>query len=105
VTDESDSQLKKQYDPRILTLFDINSDSSDDDEKVSDSIRVKREFDSKIIDLSGECFFVQPHLSVDRAQFRIIIESGIQTRRSFGLLSVQCATGLIKPFLTTIRRS
>jgi hypothetical protein len=105
VIDESDLQFEKLDDPRISILFDINIDSSDDDENDKDSIRIKRELHSNTIDLSGECPFLPPKRSVGRGKFRIIIESGIQTRRTFGLLSVQCATGFIKPLLTTIRRS
>jgi hypothetical protein len=52
VIDESDSQHEKQDDPRISTLFGIKIDSSDDPRNASDSIRVKCEFDSNVIDES-----------------------------------------------------
>jgi hypothetical protein len=52
VIDESDLQSRKQYDPRISTVFGIKIDSSDDSENTSDSIRVKCEFDSNVIDES-----------------------------------------------------
>jgi hypothetical protein len=40
---------KKHFDPRISTLFGIKIDGSDEYENASDSIRVKREFDSNVI--------------------------------------------------------
>jgi hypothetical protein len=52
VIDESDSQYQKQCDPRISTFLGIKIDSSDEYENVSDSIRVKCEFDSNVIDES-----------------------------------------------------
>jgi hypothetical protein len=52
VIDESDLQDEKHFDPRISTFFGIKIDSSDEDENVSDSIRVNREFDSNVIDES-----------------------------------------------------
>jgi hypothetical protein len=52
VIDESDSQEKKQFDPRISTFLAIKIDSSDEDENASDSIRVNREFDSNVINES-----------------------------------------------------
>jgi hypothetical protein len=52
VIDESDLQDEKQDDPRISTLLGIKIDSSDENENVSDSIRVKCEFDSNLIDES-----------------------------------------------------
>jgi hypothetical protein len=52
VIDESDLQHKKHADPRISTLLGIKIDSSDDHENANDSIRVKCEFDSNVIDES-----------------------------------------------------
>jgi hypothetical protein len=52
VIDESDSQYEKHFDPRISTVRGITIDSSDDHKNASDSIRVKREFDSNLIDES-----------------------------------------------------
>jgi hypothetical protein len=52
VIDESDIQDEKHFDPRSSTLFGIMIDSSDEYENASDSIRVKREFDSNVIDES-----------------------------------------------------
>jgi hypothetical protein len=49
---ESDLQYEKQFDPRISTLLGIKIDRSDEDENVSDSICVNREFDSNVIDES-----------------------------------------------------
>jgi hypothetical protein len=105
VIDESDLQDEKHFDPRISTFRGFMIDSSDDFENNSDSIRVKRQFDSNTIDLSAPGSFVMPNLSAGRAQFRKIIESGIQTHRISVLLSPQCVTVLIEPFLTTTRRS
>jgi hypothetical protein len=50
--DESDSQSEKHFDPTISTLRGIKIDSSDEDENANDSIRIKREFDSNVIDES-----------------------------------------------------
>jgi hypothetical protein len=51
--DESDLQVKKHSDPRILTFLGIKIDSrSDEYENTSNSIRVKCEFDSNVIDES-----------------------------------------------------
>jgi hypothetical protein len=47
VIDESDLQDAKQNEPRISTLNGIKIETSDDDENADDSIRVRREFDSK----------------------------------------------------------
>jgi hypothetical protein len=52
VIDESDLQNEKQFDSRISTLLGIKIDSSDENENASDSIRVKCEFDSNVIDES-----------------------------------------------------
>jgi hypothetical protein len=52
VIDESDLQFEKHLDPRISTFLGIKIDWSDDDENVSDAIRVKCEFDSNVIDES-----------------------------------------------------
>jgi hypothetical protein len=52
VSDESDLHHEKHSDPRISTVLGINIDSSDEDENASDSIRIKREFDSNMIDES-----------------------------------------------------
>jgi hypothetical protein len=48
VIDESDLQCKKQFDSRISIFLGTKIDSSDESENVSDSIRVKCEFDSNI---------------------------------------------------------
>jgi hypothetical protein len=52
VIDESDLQDEKHFDPRISIFLGIKIDSSDEYENASDSIRVKREFDSNAIDES-----------------------------------------------------
>jgi hypothetical protein len=52
---------KKHFDPRISTFLGIKIDSSDENDNPSDSIRVKREFDSNTIDLSAPGFFFQCH--------------------------------------------
>jgi hypothetical protein len=54
VIDESDSQCEKHFDPRISTFLGIKIDSSDDSENTFDSIRVKCEFDSNVIDESEQ---------------------------------------------------
>jgi hypothetical protein len=59
VIDESDSQDEKQFEPRISTFRGIMIDSSDEYENASDSIRVKREFDSNVIDESDLQFAKQ----------------------------------------------
>jgi hypothetical protein len=46
---ESDFQSKKHFDPRIWTLLGIKIDSNDELKNVSDSIRVKHEFNSNKI--------------------------------------------------------
>jgi hypothetical protein len=57
VIDESDLQYEKHFDPRISTLLGIKIDSSDENENTSDSIRIKHEFNSNIIDLNAPpCF-------------------------------------------------
>jgi hypothetical protein len=48
--DESDVQSEKQFDPRISTFLGIKIDSSDEKENAFHSIRVKREFDSNVMD-------------------------------------------------------
>jgi hypothetical protein len=98
--DESDSQHEKHFDPRTSTFLGIKIDSSDENENASDSIRVKCEFDSNTIDLSGTLTS-----SIGRCRFRKIIEFGIQTRRIFVLPSEQSVTALIEPPPTTSRRS
>jgi hypothetical protein len=50
--DESNPHPGKHLQQRISTFFGINIDSNDDCENASDSIRVKREFDSNVIDES-----------------------------------------------------
>jgi hypothetical protein len=50
VIDESDLQDEKHSDPRISTFLGIKIDSSDENKNASDSIRIKREFDSNVID-------------------------------------------------------
>jgi hypothetical protein len=50
VIDESDSQYEKHFEQSISTSFRITIDWSDDPENASDSIRVKCEFDSNVID-------------------------------------------------------
>jgi hypothetical protein len=49
VTDESDVQCEKHSGPRISTFLGIKIDLSDERENASDSIRVKCEFDSNIM--------------------------------------------------------
>jgi hypothetical protein len=80
VIDESESQCEKHFDSRISTFLGIKIDRSDEYENVSDSIRVKYEFDSNTIDLSDSCCFPMSNWSVGPRQFREIIEFGIQTR-------------------------
>jgi hypothetical protein len=50
VIGESDVQYEKHSEPRISTFLGIMADSIADDENASDSIRVKREFHSNLID-------------------------------------------------------
>jgi hypothetical protein len=52
VIDESGRQYEKHPDPRISTFLGIKIDFSDELENISDSIRVKCEFDSNVIDES-----------------------------------------------------
>jgi hypothetical protein len=52
VIDESDLQDEKQFDPRISTFLGIKIDWTDEYENTDDSIRVKCEFDSNVIDES-----------------------------------------------------
>jgi hypothetical protein len=52
VSDESEEQYAKHPDRQISTLCGIMIDSSDDLENASDSIRVKQEFDSNVIEES-----------------------------------------------------
>jgi hypothetical protein len=52
VSDESEKQYEKHFDPRISTFLGIKIDRSDEYENASDSIRVKCEFDSNVIDES-----------------------------------------------------
>jgi hypothetical protein len=93
VIDESDLQNEKQFDPRISTLFGIKIDLSDDPENASNSIRVKREFDSKTIHSSS-------HFA-----FRKTIEGGIQACRISETPSSETVTDWTEPRLTTTRRS
>jgi hypothetical protein len=44
--------VKNKFDPRISTFRGIKIDSSDEDANANDSIRVKCEFDSNVIDES-----------------------------------------------------
>jgi hypothetical protein len=69
VIDESDLQFEKHFNPRISTFFGIKIDRSDEDENVSDSIRVKCELDSKKSD------------SIPTWLLRTTIDSGIQIRK------------------------
>jgi hypothetical protein len=105
VIDESDSQHEKHFDPRISTFLGIKIDSSDEHENTFDSIRVKCEFDSNTIDLSGRGLFLMPTGSTCQCQFRKITEFGIQARRISESQIVQRETVLIEPPLTRIRRS
>jgi hypothetical protein len=50
--EESDVQPEKHNEQRISTFRGITIDSSDDDEKAFDSIRVNLELDSNVIDES-----------------------------------------------------
>jgi hypothetical protein len=50
--DESDLQCEKQFGPTMTTLLGIMIDRSDEHETVNDSIRVKCEFDSNVIEES-----------------------------------------------------
>jgi hypothetical protein len=52
VINESDLQFEKHFGLTISTLRGISIDRSDDCQNVSDSIRVKCEFDSNVIDES-----------------------------------------------------
>jgi hypothetical protein len=45
-------EYEKHFDPRISTFPGIKIDPIDEDKNVDDSIRVKREFDSNVIDES-----------------------------------------------------
>jgi hypothetical protein len=93
VIDESELQHEKQDDPRISTLFGIKIDWSDEYENAFDSIRAKREFDSKTI-----------HPSL-QAPFRKTIEDGIQVRRISEMPSSETVTVSTEPRFTTTRRS
>jgi hypothetical protein len=86
-------------------LFRIKIDWSDEYENASDSIRVKREFDSNTIHLSAPRFSPKPNRSIGWGQFRMIIEFGIQANRILVLLGPHCVTVLIEPPFTTTRRS
>jgi hypothetical protein len=50
VIDDSDSQDEKHFESKISTLLEIKIDWIDECENVWDSIRVKCEFDSNVID-------------------------------------------------------
>jgi hypothetical protein len=52
VIDEIDLQFEKHFDPRISTFLGIKIDWSDENENAPDSIRIKCDFDSNIIDES-----------------------------------------------------
>jgi hypothetical protein len=52
VIDESDLQCEKHFDPTISTFRGIKIDWSGADENALDSIRVKCEFDSNVIEES-----------------------------------------------------
>jgi hypothetical protein len=52
VIDESDLHFKKHFEPRISTFRGIMIDESDDPENADDSICVKCESDSNVIDES-----------------------------------------------------
>jgi hypothetical protein len=52
VIDESDLQCEKHFDPRISTSLGITIDWSDEYENACNSIRVKCESDSNVIDES-----------------------------------------------------
>jgi hypothetical protein len=92
VIDESDLQYEKQDDPRISTFLGIKIDWSDENENAYDSIRVNREFDSKIMNWS----FLYP--------LRITIEFGIQEREISGRFQGDAVTVLTEPSSTTTRR-
>jgi hypothetical protein len=59
-------QKKKHPDPRISTFLGIKIDRSDERENASDSIRVKSEFDSNVIDESDSQFakHFDPRISI-----------------------------------------
>jgi hypothetical protein len=65
----SDLHRTKHDDPTISTLLGITSDSSDENENASDSIRVNREFDSNEIDVSDlhQEKHDEPRISMSRA--------------------------------------
>jgi hypothetical protein len=52
VTDESELQDEKHFEPRISTFIGIMIDESDEYENAPDLIRVNCEFDSNVIDES-----------------------------------------------------
>jgi hypothetical protein len=56
VIDESNLHCEKQFDSRISTFLGIKIDSSNEYENASDSIRVKREFDSNVIEKNDSHF-------------------------------------------------
>jgi hypothetical protein len=93
VIDESDLQYEKHFDPRILTLFGIKIDWSDEDDNAWDSIRVKCEFNSKTIDIRLWL------------RFKSTIEFGTQNRKISKLFCLESVTVFINPSLTTTRRS
>jgi hypothetical protein len=51
--EKNDLQYEKHPEPRTSTLLGIEMDRSDEDKNASDSIRVKREFDSNLINESN----------------------------------------------------
>jgi hypothetical protein len=72
VSDESDLQNEKHFDPRISTFLGIKINRSDEDENADDSIRFKCEFDSNVIDESD--------LQIEKQHDpRISISEGIRT--------------------------
>jgi hypothetical protein len=93
VIDESDLQYEKHFDSTISTFRGIKIDSSDEYKNASDSIRVKCESDSNIMNRS----FQRP--------FTITIEFGIQELTISELLPTESVTVLTEPLSTTTRRS
>jgi hypothetical protein len=89
---ESDLQFEKHFKPRISTLLGIKIDWSDEDENANDSIRVKREFNSK--KMNGTCSY----------SWRQTIEFGIQAWIMWELFSEENERMSIKPLRTIIRR-
>jgi hypothetical protein len=86
---ESREHPEKQDDPRNSTLFGIKIDSSDESENASDSIRVKCEFDSNVINKSDLQYekHLGPRIST---LFGIKIDSSYEYENASDSIRVKC---------------